>query len=407
MSTLERTSRLLSELLKAPPWDEAPESDSVQGRRLMEAAVLLRRRRRRRQPWVSGALCLAFVAGASGWGLARLVGSPVPAAPWGATIIAPEGPEATRVQLSKGGELLVQSDSQVDVAQSEQSVDVVLKQGGLRVSTPTGDQRVWTVTASGYAVGAGGGSRLSVRMEPQRITVDSVSGQVRIQGPLINSSMLLGAGQRLIADRGSGEVALKTIAKWQPVARAVAAQSSEAVTPTRDSTAAIPSSSSVPATPQAALRVSWSGLIAEGKYSEVVVEAEKLGIGDCLARCTLEQVSALALAARYSGRHSLADRAWRTERQRFAGTAAAADAAFFLGRQASGAGRHTEAVRWFNTYVGESPGGRYGADALGGKMLAYERSGQQAQARTVATDYLRRFPKGVHRDAARRILVSR
>jgi len=121
----------------------------------------------------------------------------------------------------------------------------------------------------------------------------------------------------------------------------------------------------------------------------------------------MDDLYALALAARYSGRSGLASQGWNALRSRFPGSGRGAEGAFFLARQAQGAGRHAEALRWYNAYLSEAPGGRYAADALGGKMMATARSSGKAAAKPIARAYLELYPKGVHADGARGILGGR
>jgi hypothetical protein len=82
----------------------------------------------------------------------------------------------------------------------------------------------------------------------------------------------------------------------------------------------------------------------------------------------------------------------QAERQRFASSQAARDAAFFLGRLAEPSGGG--ALDWYERYLSESPHGSYAAQALGRKMMLLYRQRGSAAARPVAVDYLARFPNG-------------
>jgi outer membrane protein assembly factor BamD (BamD/ComL family) len=59
-------------------------------------------------------------------------------------------------------------------------------------------------------------------------------------------------------------------------------------------------------------------------------------------------------------------------------------------------GSRDEAIRWYDTYLAESPGGPFVAEALGRKLVAVVESGDTVGARSVAREYLRRFPHGAH-----------
>jgi hypothetical protein len=110
----------------------------------------------------------------------------------------------------------------------------------------------------------------------------------------------------------------------------------------------------------------------------------------------LADVVALADAARYLHERSLARRGLLAERSRFGGTADARGAAFVLGRMADDGGSRDEAIRWYDTYLTESPRGSFAAEALGRKLVALVESGDTVGARSVAKEYLARFPHGAH-----------
>ena len=95
------------------------------------------------------------------------------------------------------------------------------------------------------------------------------------------------------------------------------------------------------------------------------------------------------------------ERALLAERARFPRSAAARDAAFFLGRIAEDEG--TGASEWYDRYLSESSDGAYASQALGRKMmLAYKQRGAQA-AQSLAADYLGRYPNGSYAGTAKKI----
>ena len=69
-------------------------------------------------------------------------------------------------------------------------------------------------------------------------------------------------------------------------------------------------------------------------------------------------------------------------------------AAFLLGRMADDGGSPAQALRWYDTYLEQAPGGGLAAEALGRRMLALKRLGNVPQSQDAARDYLRRFPNG-------------
>ena len=149
----------------------------------------------------------------------------------------------------------------------------------------------------------------------------------------------------------------------------------------------------------------WSA-ITSGDAARVVEQAEAHGLDETLLEVDSTALSALADAARYSGRPEIAVRALTASRQRFPKTPFAHAAAFFLGRLADDRGAVAEGLVWYRRYLGEMPDGPYAAEALGRKMLAVERlSGREASS-SVAREYVTRFPNGTYMLQAHAILAT-
>jgi TolA-binding protein len=149
---------------------------------------------------------------------------------------------------------------------------------------------------------------------------------------------------------------------------------------------------------------SWANLVAQGDFADVVEAAEQMGIPQALGTNSAADLQALAQAARYSGRTGLAQRAWRTLRERFAGQTQGRQAAFFLGRSYDQQGQPSEALRWLNTYLREAPSGVYAAEALGRKLTLVQRLKGRSAAAGLARNYLKRFPDGAYAQTARGIV---
>jgi len=150
----------------------------------------------------------------------------------------------------------------------------------------------------------------------------------------------------------------------------------------------------------------WLAAITSGDAGRVVEEAEAHGLDKTLLDVDSSALSALADAARYSGRPEIAVRALVASRQRFPKTPFAHAAAFFLGRLADDRGAVAEGLAWYRRYLGETPDGPYAAEALGRKMLAVERiSGREASS-SVAREYVTRFPNGTYMLQAHAILAT-
>jgi TolA-binding protein len=116
---------------------------------------------------------------------------------------------------------------------------------------------------------------------------------------------------------------------------------------------------------------------------------------------------ALANAARFAGRYSLADQALSAHRKRFPSSDRSREAAFLLGRLHDGDQKGPDgALRWYDRYLVETHDGATASDALGRKMTLLQRWDRHAEALAVARDYLRRFPRGTYANAAHALVRS-
>jgi hypothetical protein len=149
----------------------------------------------------------------------------------------------------------------------------------------------------------------------------------------------------------------------------------------------------------------WNRRIANGDFDTVLREAEEHGSARCLHELPSDRLAALGDAARYAGRADLARRALVAQRERFAGTPAAEEAAFLLGRLAEDSHEpRATALGWYDLYLDEAPGGPYAAEALGRRLLLVDAAGDRAAVRATAREYLDRHPTGPYASRARAIL---
>jgi TolA-binding protein len=147
----------------------------------------------------------------------------------------------------------------------------------------------------------------------------------------------------------------------------------------------------------------WSRHLARGDFEAVVTAAERRGIDNVLARGSRRELGALADAARYTRRGSLARRVLHAEQSRFPDSAEGREAAYFLGNLAEDEGAPHKAVTWFERYRHENPAGTYASQALGHTMVIHARE-RSVEAEANAREYLRRYPSGSYAEAARRII---
>ena len=280
-----------------------------------------------------------------------------------------------------------------------------------------------TVTGTVFDVGWSGGDEL--------LEVTLRSGSIMVHGPLAASGIRLTAGERLVVNLKAGQLRVEQIASAanspprdllaQPT---VSGSSSDdaAKSLTRDEApggvdlgAGIDDTSprksdmapqvrgNVSSTNDAKSswsKPSWSKRVAAGDFDGVLADAQQTGIDAALARSTLADLVALADAARYKGHADMARRALVAQRERFPSSTAARTAAFLLGRLVES--EPESAIAWYDRYLAEAPNGEFASEALGRKLVAVHRG--SGQARPIAEEYLRRFPRGPYAARARELL---
>ena len=296
------------------------------------------------------------------------------------------------VRFSEGTEIELAPGSQTKIAEvTKRGAHVVLRSGRLRARVVHRTQTKWMVGAGPYAIDVTGtafdvtwsdrGGELEVRL---------LEGSVIVRGPSLHEGIRVSAGQRLVAHSATGNAELSTLDN--PLARA-----SNAPTPT-----AAPSHPVRRESPH--ITPSWTDLLTDGNFRAVIAQAQSRGIESTLRRGSLADLVALSDAARYSGDRGLARRGLLAQRRRFSSKPEAHAAAFLLGRMADDQGSPDEAMHWYELYLRESPRGVFAAEALGRKLVVLVRSGEEAEARTLARQYLQRFADGAHAAYAREVL---
>jgi transmembrane sensor len=153
---------------------------------------------------------------------------------------------------------------------------------------------------------------------------------------------------------------------------------------------------------------SWQALARAGKYKPALSAANAAGFDAELARSSAEDLSLLGDVARFGGSIDAATKAYQALRRRFPHTPLAANAAFAIGRiDFDQRSAFAEAERWFANYLAEQPRGPLAREALGRRMEALDRAGNQEAARSVALSYQQSYPLGPHIHLAERLLEAR
>ena len=300
--------------------------------------------------------------------------------------VAPSGAPLS-MRFSDGTEMDLAPGSKGQVAEvTGDGARIVLATGVLEARVVHGPRARWAVAAGPYTIEVTGTAfDVGWSAASEELDLSLHDGSVVVRGPSLPDGLRVGAGQRLVARAGTGEARISSLLAPQPQVDApvAAASASAAEGPAQ----VRPVSRPLP---------TWSEMLADGNFRGVLDAAEGRGVDATLSRGSLADVVALADASRYLHERGLARRGLLAERSRFPGSAEARGAAFVLGRMADDAGSRDEAIRWYDTYLAESPRGSFAAEALGRKLVALVESADTASARSVAQEYLKRFPHGAH-----------
>jgi hypothetical protein len=266
---------------------------------------------------------------------------------------------------------------------------VVLGTGVLEARVVHRPHARWAVTAGPYSIEVTGTAFDVVwSASDEELVLSLHDGSVIVHGPSLDDGLRVAAGQRLVARSTTGVAQLSSLVPAMPARP-------ETVSPVPNP---ILSAAPEPGHVHAASRpaATWPEMLADGNFRGVLSAADARGIDASLTRASLSDLVALSDAARYLHERSLAKRGLLAERSRFVGSDEARGAAFLLGRMADDVGARDEAIRWYDTYLTESPAGPFVAEALGRKLVALVESGDAADAHSVAREYLKRFPHGAH-----------
>ena len=291
---------------------------------------------------------------------------------------------------------------------------VMLDDGEAHVQVVPRAEARWQFDAGPFVVHVQGTAfALAWKGDEGRLDLRLDKGAVTVNGPLSDEAIALRPGQWLTVRLAAREVFVRDFDRaappalsggMLPVAEAVAPQlAPPAPTPAVASThAKTRRPARVASVQPPETEISWAPARAAGDWNRIVELATQRGLERTLAERGSEDLALLADAAHYLRRDSIAQQALLAQRQRFAGSTRAKDAAFLLGRIVEAkSGGASEALVWYERHLEEAPNGPYASEALGRKMTVLARLHGEAAARPVAEEYLRRYPGGTYARAAR------
>lgn len=305
----------------------------------------------------------------------------------------------TPVKFSDGSELRLAPSARVRVTQvADQGARVLVENGSMHVSVVHRDQTRWAIEAGPYEVKVTG-TKFTVAWDAPKnaLVVRMEEGSVVVAGCGLEAGTRLENREELVVSCGEREKAASPAAP-EPPAPAPAPTASVAAT------ALAPAALAPKPRPVDPTR-NVVQLARAGQHAEAIAAAEANGWDDTLAALTGPELLLLANAGRYAGRFELATAALETTRRRFAGTDAAATAAFELGRIAMDIRRQMRpAGDDFELYLRERPDGPLAREAMGRAIEARYGAGDQDRARELAKRYLAAWPEGPHASLAKRVL---
>jgi hypothetical protein len=336
--------------------------------------------------------------------------------------------EGGYVRPTQGGDALLRfSDgSEVKLDSGARARVTELKTHGARVLLESGRARVhvvhradtkWALDAGPFTVQVTGTEfDLSWASADELLDLHLHNGSVVVSGPFTLGGVGVGPGQHLVANLKQGSITLETdTAEPEGSVHSPTEGANEAAGATEnnggdaDESAATegervksPLSNGRRA---AGSNSGWSDMIAQGQFASVLEEADRRGIATTLSRAPLDDLAALADAARYMRRDDWARRAYHAERGRFPASRRGREAAFVLGGLAEADSELSAALEWYDRYLSDSPHGTYASQALGHKMVLIRKLQGPAAASVIARDYLERFPDGPYASGAKKLLA--
>jgi hypothetical protein len=330
---------------------------------------------------------------------------------------------AAELRFSDGSQLALAAGTQGWVTEvTSQGAKILMDGGKLRADFVHSGRARWSIGAGPFTIRVTGTTfDLKWSSHDQVLDVRMHRGTVIVEGPMATSGVPLHQGQRLVARVQDGRLLLLDALDADDATTASAVGSSAAgsggspepapapapaVAPALD--LPLPTLSSVrekgsAATHAAKNSLSWRRQVAAGDFRGVLAEARRRGIDSVIEFGSLDEVAALADAARYARQQGEAHHALESLVARFSRTHEGRNAVFFLGGLADDQADSTGALSWYERYLNESPRGTYAEQALGRKMVLQDAL-KQSEARRTAELYLERYPNGPYAGSARKIM---
>jgi TolA-binding protein len=276
-------------------------------------------------------------------------------------------------------------------------VIVDLEQGEVQAEVVPGSRVAWIVRAGEYRV-AVKGTVFSVNWDDSaavlKVSVDR--GKVAVHGPGVDEEgVFVSQGSSLRADASKGQITVEQTHKEETVtATDSQAQSEVAPVAIDASGTATAQDASLSLGKGNVAPPDWKKMYANKDFQGIMDLAEKKGVETIKRRLGKDELWIVANSARYVRNNRLADELFQVFRSRFPGAGQSQTAAFLLAKFALESSRMTDAERWFETYLSESPDGPLAEEALGRLISVYSKLGKSDKATESAEIYIRKYKDG-------------
>ncbi|MFL5306334.1 MAG: FecR domain-containing protein [Polyangia bacterium] len=322
----------------------------------------------------------------------------------------------TQIRFSDGTAIVLEEAARAQVRDvAAHGAGIVLVDGRAHTSFVPKPKARWQVLAGPYVVRVTGTIfDVAWSRDREQLDVWLKKGSVVVSGPLVEGGVAVGRDQHLSLRPTDHRIVLEN-GVAVPAGAPAPVPPTAATAPAQHAGGAL-DGPEAPEQPEPIVRAdrrdsprdkspdrSWGRRLAEGDFEAVIAGAERRGMSGVLAHGSPADLAALADAARYTRRADLARRALLAERARFAGSAEAREASYFLGVLAEDQGAWRDALSWYARYRRDDPAGTYAAPALGRTLVLEARQQGNDAAHADAAEYLRRYPTGPYAPAARQI----
>jgi hypothetical protein len=320
-------------------------------------------------------------------------------------VAAPKG-SGTSFRFSEGSRIALDPQARAKVASiGGPGAELVLESGRAHVDIVPRAENAWRVQTGPFVV-AVTGTRFDLDWDPatDRFSLELYEGKVTVSGCTFGTGQKLVAGQRAEASCNAKTQSVAPLSATSKDPRAGAAPPN-ANTPSAPNPPAV-AAEAFETHAAAPKQRDWPELARSGRYGDAYALASAVGVAGECGRRGADDVLLLGETARLTDHVEDARLAYQAVRRRFAGSPAAAQAAFNLGRLEVRSGKKAASAGWFETYLREQPGGPLAQAALGRLLEARVEVGDTRAARDTARSYLERYPAGPHADAARKVLEN-